>query len=209
VFADYGEHGDPRGVLRSMGGSAASTVFVVTGLPRSGTSMMMRMLAEGGAPLLVDGVRSADSDNPRGYFELEAVKATARDASWVSNAAGRCVKVISTLLPHLPADRNYRVLLMRRNLDQVVRSQTAMLDRLGTAPDTGTEESARQAQLEHLVWLEGWLASARHMKVLGVSYERVVSQSEKEIPRILQFLELDLDAAAMQRAVEPALQRQR
>jgi hypothetical protein len=189
--------------------ASASTVFVVSGLPRSGTSMMMRMLAEGGAPLLVDEQRVADSDNPRGYFELEAVKGTARDASWVAGATGKCVKVISTLLPHLPADRNYRVLLMRRNLDQVVRSQRAMLERLGTTPEGEDDSVARQSQLEHLVELESWMSSARHMKVLGVSYERVLAQPEKEIERILGFLELDLDAAAMRRAVEPALQRQK
>lgn len=183
--------------------------YVVSGLPRSGTSMMMRMLAEGGASILADDQRVADSDNPRGYFELEAVKATARDTSWLDRAAGRCVKVISTLLPHLPSDRLYRVILMRRNLDQVVRSQRAMLERLGTTPANADESGARSSQLEHLVELEGWLASARHMKVLGVSYERVLVQPEKEIQRIVRFLELDLDATAMRRAVEPALQRQK
>jgi hypothetical protein len=194
-----------------MGTSAvgASPVFVVSGLPRSGTSMMMRMLAEGGAPLLTDELRVADSDNPRGYFELEAVKGTARDASWVKKAAGTCVKVISTLLPHLPPDQSYRVLLMRRNIDQVVRSQRAMLERLGTTPAGEDDSAARQSQLEHLVELESWLSSAHYMKVLGVSYERVLAQPEKEIERILGFLGLDLDAAAMRRAVEPALQRQK
>ncbi len=189
--------------------ATASTVFVVSGLPRSGTSMMMRMLAEGGAPLLVDEQRAADSDNPRGYFELEAVKGTARDASWIAHAPGRCVKVISTLLPHLPAECDYRVLLMRRNVDQIVRSQRAMLERLGTTPAGEDDSVARVSQLEHLVELESWLATARHMKVLGVSYERVLAQPDKEIERILGFLELDLDAAAMRRAVEPALQRQK
>lgn len=188
---------------------AESTVFVVSGLPRSGTSMMMRMLAEGGARILADARRIADADNPRGYFELEAVKATARDTSWAEQARGRCVKVISTLLRHLPVDRNYRVILMRRSLDQVVRSQRAMLERLGSTPLEDQEDTARRSQLEHLVELESWLQSARHMKVLGVSYERVLAQPDKEIERVIAFLDLDLDAAAMRRAVEPALQRQK
>ncbi|MGE3544635.1 MAG: sulfotransferase family protein, partial [Kofleriaceae bacterium] len=108
-----------------MGGSAGRQpiVFVVSGLPRSGTSMMMRMLAEGGAPILADATRRPDADNPRGYYELEAVKRTARDASWVADAPGRVVKVISSLLPHLPTEWTYRVLFMRRSIDQVVRSQ--------------------------------------------------------------------------------------
>lgn len=186
-----------------------SPVYVVSGLPRSGTSMMMRMLAAGGASLLVDDRRAADADNPRGYFELEAVKATARDASWVAGAGGRCVKVISSLLPHLPADRAYRVIFMRRSLDHVVRSQRAMLERLGTVPHDEDEATARRALAEHLVELEGWLATARHMTVLGVSYERVLARPANEIDRLIRFLELDLDASAMQRAIEPDLQRQR
>lgn len=171
--------------------------------------MMMRMLAEGGAPILADARRTADADNPRGYYELDAVKATARDASWIARANGRCVKVISALLPHLPSDRTYRVLLMRRGLDQVVRSQRAMLERLGKTLPGEQEATARQAQREHLVELESWLHGARHMKVLGVSYERTLAQPAKEIERVIGFLELELDAAAMRRAVEPGLQRQK
>ncbi len=171
--------------------------------------MMMRILAEGGAPILADGRRTADSDNPRGYYELEAVKGTARDASWVREAPGRVVKVISTLLPHLPATASYRVLFMRRALDQVVRSQRAMLERLATTPPGEDEKQARQALAEHVVEIETWLERASHMRVLGVSYERVLSQPEQEIDRVIRFLELDLDAAAMLRAVEPTLQRQK
>ena len=171
--------------------------------------MMMRMLSEGGAPILADGKRGADPDNPRGYFELEAVKGTARDASWTRDAPGRVVKVVSTLLPNLPASTSYRVVFMRRALDQVVRSQRAMLDRLGTTPADENEERARQALAEHVVEIETWLERARHMRVLGVSYERVLSQPEQEIDRVIRFLELALDPAAMLRAIEPQLQRQK
>ena len=183
-------------------------VYVVSGLPRSGTSMMMRMLAEGGAPILADGQRVADSDNPRGYFELEAVKGTARDTSWTRDAPGNVVKVISSLLPHLPQGLDYRVVFMRRSLDNVVRSQRVMLDRLAANVDQ-TEEAARRALAEHLVEIESWFETARHMRVLGVSYERVLAEPAPQIERIVRFLELDLDRAAMLRAVEPALQRQR
>lgn len=178
--------------------------------------MMMRMLAEGGAAILADDQRAADSDNPRGYFELEAVKGTARDASWVREAPGKLVKVISALLPHLPATATYRVVFMRRSLDHVVRSQRAMLDRLELAGDPhasasnmGDEASARRALAEHIVELDSWLETAHHMRVLGVSYERVLAQPEIEIERIVRFLELELDRTAMLRAIEPALRRQR
>lgn len=171
--------------------------------------MMMRALAQGGAPILSDGKREADPDNPRGYYELEAVKGTAKDASWVRDAPGRVVKVIATLLPHLPASATYRVLFMRRNLDQVVRSQRAMLERLQSTPPGEDEAAARRALAEHVVEIETWLENAPHVRVLGVSYERVLAQPEPEIARILRFLELDLDAAAMVRAIEPGLQRQK
>ncbi len=190
-----------------MGG--APLVYVVSGLPRSGTSMMMRRLAEGGAPILTDGKRATDPDNVRGYYELEAVKGTARDASWVALAQGRVVKVISSLLGHLPTAFNYRVLFMRRALDQVVRSQRAMLDRLATTPTGEDETRAREALAEHVVEVETWLETAGHMRVLAVGYERVLAHPEHEIDRVLRFLELPLDAAAMLRAVEPQLQRQK
>jgi hypothetical protein len=170
--------------------------------------MMMRMLAEGGAPILADGQREADSDNPRGYYELEAVKGTARDATWSREAPGKVVKVISSLLPHLPKTLSYRVLFMRRNLDQVVRSQRAMLDRLA-ADVKQADEDARRALADHLVEIDTWFETASHVRMLGVSYERVLADPAPQIERIIQFLELELDAAAMLRAVEPGLQRQR
>jgi len=183
-------------------------VYVVSGLPRSGTSMMMRMLVAGGMAALTDERRAADSDNPRGYFELEAVKGTARDASWTRDASGKLVKVISYLLPHLPPTYTYRVVFLRRTLDQVVRSQRAMLDRL----EAGVEQAdatARTALAEHLVELDTWLESAGHVKLLGVSYEKVLADPAAQSARIAAFLERELDVDAMARAVEPALQRQR
>ena len=106
-------------------------VTVVSGLPRSGTSLMMQMLAAGGVELLIDQIRRADADNPRGYFELEAVKRTRQDASWLDDAAGKAVKVIHLLLRDLPDDREYRVVMMSRDLDEVLASQQAMLARSG------------------------------------------------------------------------------
>ena len=183
-------------------------VYVVSGLPRSGTSMMMRMLDAGGLPVLADGQREADSDNPRGYFELEAVKGSAKDASWAREAPGKAVKVISYLLKSLPGDLEYRVIFMRRELDQVVRSQRVMLERLG-APVEQTDEDARAALADHVVDVEAWLETARHVRRLGVAYERVLAEPRVQAERIARFLEVDLDLDAMVRAVEPALQRQK
>ena len=171
--------------------------------------MMMRMLAHGGAPILTDGRRPPDEDNPRGYFELEAVKASGGDAAWAHHAVGRCVKVISFLLPHLPVTLDYRVVFMRRDIDQVMRSQRAMLARRGLAPTAEDEPTARRSLADHLAEIEAWLERASHMRVLGVSYEAVLARPDAELSRILDFLRLDLDHAAMRNAIEPALQRQR
>ena len=108
-------------------------VVIVSGLPRSGTSAMMQMLAAGGMPVLTDGRRGADADNPAGYFELEAVKAIARDPGFLDRAAGKAVKIVHAMLNHLPIDRDYRVILMRRDRDDVLMSQRKMLDRHGRA----------------------------------------------------------------------------
>src|SRR5258708_19458598 len=106
-------------------------VTIVSGLPRSGTSMMLRMLEAGGLPILTDGVRGADEDNPHGYLEWEAVKSLQRDASWVAAARGKGVKVIYYFLRDLPVDCHYRVIFMRRDIAEVLASQRPMLDRPG------------------------------------------------------------------------------
>ena len=110
-------------------------IIVVSGVPRSGTSMLMGMLGEGGVELLTDGLRSADKDNPKGYFELERVKDLARepDKRWLCQARGRGIKVVSTLLRELPSTHNYKVVLVRRDLDEVLASQARMLARRGEA----------------------------------------------------------------------------
>lgn len=186
----------------------APPIYVVSGLPRSGTSMMMRMLEAGGLPVLADGRRGADEDNPRGYFELEAVKGSENDTAWIEGAEGHVVKVISYLLPHLPANHEYRVVFMRRDLDQVVRSQRAMLERLGQ-PVEQSDEDARKILAEHLVDIETWLETAENVRSCGVSYERVLDDARRQSERIARFLTVPLDLDAMTRAVEPALQRQK
>ena len=101
--------------------STATSQFltIVSGLPRSGTSMMMRMLDQGGLPAIIDGVRTADDDNPAGYYEFEAVKQTKEDPSWLENSEGKVVKMVYRLLYDLPTDRTYRVVFMRRKMEEL------------------------------------------------------------------------------------------
>lgn len=116
-----------------------STVVIVSGLPRSGTSMMMSMLKAGGMELLVDSQRKADDDNPKGYYELEKVKNLRHDNSWLNEASHKAVKVISILLYQLPEDIRYKIIFIKRNLDEVLASQQLMLERRGNSlPDKQT-----------------------------------------------------------------------
>src|SRR5215207_9218271 len=90
--------------------ASKQSVVIVSGLPRSGTSMMMRMLAEGGLPVLTDELRGADDDNPQGYLELEVVRQLKEgNVRWLENAQGKAVKVISSLLDYLPREYPYKI----------------------------------------------------------------------------------------------------
>jgi len=182
---------------------------IVTGVPRSGTSLVMQMLAAGGFPIASDGVRRADPDNPRGYFELEAARRLARDASWLPGIAGRAVKLVHTLLPSLPPGLHYRVLFVRRRLDEVLASQRVMLARRGDAPDAAEDARLRPALEEQLVRLERWLAAREDLAWLRIDYAELVVDPGRLAARMNAFLGGGLDEGAMAACVDPALHRQR
>jgi len=185
-----------------------AAVVIVSGAPRSGTSLMMRVLEVAGLAPLCDDARAPDADNPHGYYELEAVKRTAEDAGWLCGASGRAVKVVQPLLRHLPSDRRYRVILMRRDPDAVARSQEAMLARRGAAPEPDGA-ATRISLVRQLRAAETLLESRPEFDWLGVDYDRLVSDAEPELQRVILFLGLDATAAELASIVEPALQRQR
>ncbi|MBX7106216.1 MAG: sulfotransferase [Gemmataceae bacterium] len=184
-------------------------VTVVSGLPRSGTSLMMQMLVAGGLPALTDSQRSADESNPRGYLEYEPVKQLRTDRSWLPQARGHAVKIIHLLLRELPvvAGLDYRVVFMQRPLDEVLASQTAMLRRDGKA--AGNPAILRPAFEKQLAQVEAWLATRGDMTVLPVSYHRVVSDPLAVAGEVRTFLGMSLDIDAMARAVDPSLYRER
>jgi len=144
----------------------AAFVTVVSGLPRSGTSMMMMMLKEGGLPVLTDHVRTADGENPKGYFEYEPVKKTRADASWVSEAVGKAVKVVHLLMCDLPPDYQYRVLLMRRMLPEVLASQQKMLAAQGQCGANISEERLAEIFGRQMDDLVTWLSEQSNCAVL-------------------------------------------
>jgi hypothetical protein len=182
-------------------------IIVVSGLPRSGTSLMMQMLDNGGVPVVTDSVRTADPDNPKGYYEYEPVKATKRDASWLPATRGKAVKMVSQLLYDLPPSEAYRIIFMERDLEEVLLSQEKMLRRLGRAP--APRETIRPAFETHLERLHAWLARQPNMAVLRVSYNLLLEGPREEAQRVLAFLGGAADVEAMAKTVDPSLYRNR
>jgi hypothetical protein len=182
-------------------------IIIVSGLPRSGTSLMMQMLQRGGVEIITDELRTADSDNPRGYLEFEAVKNIQHDSSWLPTARGKAFKMISLLLYHLPPTERYRILFMERDLDEVLTSQQTMLQRMDrtTAPRAQMQESFG-IHLEHL---NDWMKDRVDMTVLRISYRNLIEQPEQQAQSIGKFLGRSLDLQAMPKAVDPALYRNR
>ena len=185
-------------------------IVVVSGLPRSGTSMAMKMLEAGGLAIVTDNVRAADDDNPKGYYEDERVKDLARDANreWLRDARGKAIKIISFLLKDLPPDNNYKVLFMERDLGEVLASQQKMLDHRGE--DSSTEDQQmREHYLEHLRHVKFMVGYRRHFDTLFVPYRGVLDQPGEEARRINHFLGGDVDEARMVEVVDRALYRNR
>jgi hypothetical protein len=186
----------------------AREIVIVSGLPRSGTSMMMKMLEAGGLAILTDNVRSADEDNPKGYYEFEPVKQIEHDKSWLPTARGKVVKMISALLRHLPLEYRYRVIFMRREMAEVLASQRQMLMRRG---EVAKEDDERMAALfeRHLAEVEAWLGQQTNVRVLFVSYNNILVDPRGQIRAVNEFLGGGLDADAMAAVVDRALHRQR
>jgi hypothetical protein len=186
-------------------------VTVVSGLPRSGTSMMMRMLEAGGLAPFSDGERSADVDNPEGYYEHRRVIDLERDPdkSWVREARGRALKVISFLLRSLPADNAYRIVYMRRNLDEVLVSQDKMLDRLGRPAPGGDLEATKEAYRNDIVAARLLARKQPNMAMLEVHYAEAIADPLGTARAVNRFLGGSLDEAKMAAAVNERLYRNR
>src|SRR5262249_25004858 len=161
-------------------------IIIVSGLPRSGTSLMMQMLESGGVEVVTDNLRTADTDNPRGYYELEKVKQIKRDSAWLAGTRGKAFKMVSQLLYDLPPTERYRILFMERDLDEMLRSQEKMLERLNRP--AAPREKILQAYTVHLERLHAWLRQQPHREVLPVRYDELVEEPEKEAERVRQFL---------------------
>ena len=185
-------------------------VIVVTGLPRSGTSMVMRMLQAGGVAVTTDGERQADEDNPLGYFEVERVKRLAQepDKSWLSQSRGKAIKVISHLLQSLPHDNYYRVILCERDLGEVLKSQNVMLQRR-EQPNPIEDAEARAHYERHLAHIRIFMKIKRNMEFLPVRYDEAIGSPRAFAERLNAFLGGRLNVDRMVEVVDSKLYRNR
>ena len=184
-------------------------ITIVSGLPRSGTSMTMTMLEAGGIPPLTDHIRTADSDNPKGYYEFErAKKLKEGDVAWLPDAEGKAVKVIGALLTSLPNNYEYRVLFMRRKIEEVLASQAKMLANRG---EDSKVDDATMADLfaKHVKQVKAWMDSQSNLQYIDVDYNAMLADPTPYIHKINEFLGGELDIEQMQAVVDPDLYRQR
>ena len=186
-------------------------VTVVSGLPRSGTSMLMQMLVAGGLQTQTDGVREADEDNLNGYYEFESVKQLRYDHSWLADAKGKAVKVISELLKELPSSYSYKIIFIRRRMEEVLASQRQMLVRRGQTGVVSSDDDEEISRIfqHHLSVTEQWLSSQANMEVLYVDHADILNDPLVNARQITEFLGLPLNIGKMAEVVDDSLYRQR
>lgn len=186
----------------------SDVITIVSGLPRSGTSMMMRMLEAGEMEVVVDNLREADEDNPMGYYELETVKKIKEDDSWLDGVRGKAVKMVSMLLYDLPSNRTYKLIFMNRNIEEILASQRVMLERKGDKSATNDEEMVKLFS-EHLEEISKWLKEQKNIDVLYLNYKDVIENPFKNAHSINRFLNNTLNVEKMVQVIDKSLYRQR
>lgn len=185
-------------------------ITVVSGLPRSGTSLMMQMLTAGGLTPVTDGQRTPDEDNPRGYLEFEGVKKLKTDKSWVPTARGGVVKLVHLLIMDLPLTEHYRVVFMRRHIEEVLKSQNVMLERQGKKGADLSFDELKNLYLRQIDTVQAYMKKhADRFEFVEVSYNRLIDDPAPVVLSLCEFLACGLDAGKMVAAVDPALYRNR
>ena len=184
-------------------------ITIVSGLPRSGTSMMMKMLKAGGMEVVVDNRRKADEDNPEGYYELEKVKQIKKEASWLDSTEGKVFKMVSMLLYDLPSDKTYKVIFMKRKMEEILASQKKMLERRGEDRAGADDEEMAKIFGKHLKEIESWLEKQENMEVLYISYNDVIKNPRENAQNVDRFLGNKLDPEKMVGVVDQSLYRRR
>jgi predicted AlkP superfamily phosphohydrolase/phosphomutase/tetratricopeptide (TPR) repeat protein len=178
-------------------------VIIVSGLPRSGTSMMMQILEAGGIEVFTDEIRQPDQNNPKGYFEYEKTKSLAKDNTWVQEAEGQALKVIAHLLPYLPNNLKYKVIFMQRDMKEVIRSQQKMINKnIDTFP-----VAIAQAFEKEVEKVMAWARKEPDVDLLVLNYSEIIANPETEVKKISSFLNVYLDENEMISVIDPTLYR--
>jgi LPS sulfotransferase NodH len=192
------------------GASDKLVITVVSGLPRSGTSLMMKMLEAGGLPVMQDGIREADRDNPKGYYEFERVKQMDKgDTAWMVEAQGKVVKIISALLKHMPPEYEYRVIFMRRHMKEVLASQRKMLVHRGEDAEKMDDEKMGELFEKHMAQVFAWLGQQPNVRYIQIHYNDLLADPVAYARQVDEFLDGRLDEQKMIEMVDPKLYRNR
>ncbi|MFC1488219.1 sulfotransferase domain-containing protein [Thermodesulfobacteriota bacterium] len=183
-------------------------ITIVSGLPRSGTSLMMQILSSGGMKTVTDNIRAADVDNPKGYYEFEEVKQIKEDSTWLKNTRGKVFKMVSMLLYDLPPNEKYKIIFMERDMGEILTSQRKMLKRLKKESDT-TDVDMGKFFNAHLSKISGWLERQRNIDVLYVSYNDLIKNPLEKVELVNKFLSLKMDVRRMAEVIDESLYRNR
>lgn len=186
---------------------AGLSITIVSGLPRSGTSMMMQMLTAGGMSAYADGVREADESNKKGYFEHENVKAIAQDYSWLPETDGLVVKIVAPLLRYLPIGPTYKIVFMERDIEEILNSQSSMLDRDGRT--SGDKEVLRRAYQRQLREAKTWIAHQKTASALSISHAQAMTNPDEVASSLNTFLGTSMPEDQMAAIVDTSLHRER
>ena len=177
-------------------------ITIVTGLPRSGTSLMMQILDRTSLPILTDGIRKKDTNNPEGYYELEAVKGIIKDNSFLNEAQGKVVKIIAPLPLFLDKNLTYRILFMRRDITEILRSQEKMIGK----NQTSEYEKFASIYEQHLKKTYAFL-DENSIPFIDIWYDKLVSNPDNEIKKIIDFLNITADLKELSNVIKPELYR--
>jgi hypothetical protein len=187
----------------------SSDIIVVTGLPRSGTSLLMQILQSMGITIFTDSKRSPDESNPNGYFEHEFVKTIENDISWLKHVQGKAIKIVSPLLIYLPEDYEYKIIFMNRDLDEILFSQNKMLSQKNLQNMDTKRETLKEILKKDLNQAKSWINTNAKVKCLYQEYLKIVNDVEKEIPPIEKFLNVKADIEKVKLIVDKKLYRTR
>ncbi|MEA3450494.1 MAG: tetratricopeptide repeat protein, partial [Bacteroidota bacterium] len=183
------------------------TIYIVSGLPRSGTSLIMQMLEKAGMKMFVDNHRKADESNPKGYFEHEAVKSISRNKAWINQAVGKVVKVVSHLLFHLPANYHYKIVFADRDLNQIITSQQKMLEKNGKVSKASHSITLEMSYQKNLQKVDQWAKNHHNIEILHVEHSKLINNGFEEAKKIVKFLEINAQAEEMAKVIDKKLHR--